>query len=127
MLLDEIGTYLTNQGVVGGATGWTLAKAYMPPSPDQVVALFETGGFAPELPVDLDRPTFQVRVRGTKMDYPGARAKIDQVVTELHKFQGTLSGVYYVMIAAMQSPMPLGYDENERPELAVNFRALRSR
>ncbi len=123
MLLDEIGAWLVERGVAGGATGWALAKAYMPPSPDQVVGLFETGGFLPS--PSADRLTFQVRVRGAKLDYPGARSKIGQALDALQKLAGELSGAGYVSITAMQAPFPMGYDANDRPEVACNFAAVR--
>lgn len=128
MLLDEIGTHLVNQGIVGGATGWTLAKAHMPPDPDQVVALFETPGLAPFPPgIELDKPGIQVRVRAARKRYDLARSKLAEVYAALHGFTGNLSLNYYVMILALSSALPLGEDTNERPEIAQNYIVYRSR
>lgn len=126
-LLEDLGTQLTGLGLVGGGSGWTLAKGFLPPDPDQVVALFETPGLAPEAAVDLDRPGFQVRVRGHRKEYDVARVKLEAIYAALHKLTGTLSGNYYVSILATGGALPLGEDRNERPEIAQNYLCQRSR
>ncbi|RJQ09894.1 MAG: hypothetical protein C4551_03225 [Bacillota bacterium] len=125
MLLDEIGTWLVERGIVGGTTGWTLAKGYMPPTPDRIVALFDTGG-TPASP-SADQPTFQLRVRAARMDYPGTRAKAWEAFNALQKLRGELSGVGYESVTARQLPFPMGYDTNDRPEFACNLVAVRLR
>lgn len=127
-LLDEIGDYLTAQGLVGGATGWTLALSQMPTSPDKIVAIFETPGRAPLPRVEMDMPAFQVRVRGTVRGYADARTKLAAVQAVLHGLANTsLSGVYYVSILAQGSAISMGNDENNRPEISQNYLARRSR
>lgn len=125
-LLDDIGAKLTSDGVVGGATGWTLGKSYLPPSPDQVVALFETAG--PEADqtegTRYDEPTFQVRARGATFEYDQLRDKMTEVFNSLN--DATIAG--FVFVFAVQSgPLPLGYDENNRPELSWNFATMKQR
>lgn len=128
MLLDEIGQFLIDQNLVGGATGWTLAKGWMPPEPNKVVGVFEYPGEPPFAGrIEIDIPAFQIRVRAEKEDYVAARTEIEAIYLALHGYSGTLSGVYYVMITALASPLPLGRDENERPEIVQNFSAKRSR
>lgn len=127
MLLDEIGAQLSGLGLVGGASGWTLAKGYVPPDPDHVVTLFETPGQPPEAAVDMDHVGFQVRVRGSVKEYDVARAQLESIYAALHKLTGTLSGTYYVSILASSGPLPLGEDQSERPEIVQNYLCQRSR
>lgn len=124
-ILDDIGTHLTSDGVVAGATGWALGKSYMPPDPDKIVAIFETGGGAPDQTpgTAYEFPTFQVRVRGSKFGYEAARTKIQEVVDSLNN--ATVSG--YIYIYPVQSgPIVLRYDRDDnRPELAWNFATMK--
>lgn len=130
-LLDEISARLIAQGVgVAGSTAdWVVKKNWMAPAPHRAIGLFETGGF----PNDgnesalIDRPTFQVRVRGPKGGASTARAKIAAARTALEIGNSTLSGRRYVHIVAQSEPTFLGMDENQRPEYVMNFTALRSR
>lgn len=137
-LLDEIGAILSTQGVASssGVNGWLLALSFMPDSSaiqDKVVALIETPGLPPEAGTELDQPGFQVRVRGdpistTTTSYQEARQKIEDVKTTLHGLTpGSYSTRHYPGVWAEQEPFLLRYDENDRPELAMNFRAMRSR
>jgi hypothetical protein len=143
-LLEEIGGRLTVAGLCSssGMNGYTLIKSWLPDSsaiPDRVVALIETGGFAPMLPVEIDQPTFQVKVRGnvaaaTSAGYSGARAEAESIKNELHGLGAILlptssaaGARYYVQIAAQQEPALLHYDQQQRPVIVCNFRAMRSR
>lgn len=135
-LLDDIGDHLVAAGVVGGATGWTLAKSFSPSTPDKVVTLFETPGQTPEILRDgdgapsYDYPGFQVRVRGTAMDYATARKKIYDIFVALHQAEpdGVSGDPTIVYIYGVQSaPMPLGHDPSNRPELTWNFQIMRER
>jgi len=125
-LLDDIGTALTTASVVGGATGWALAKAFEPPTPNRVVSVYETGGGEPDQTdgTKYDSPTFQVRVRGDEFGYSDARDKMDDVFAALN--DATISGYVYVF-ARQSGPIPLGHDGNTRPLMTLNFQALRER
>jgi hypothetical protein len=126
-ILDEIGARLTTLLLVDGATGWALCKAFLPASPDKVVLLSELGGLGPEQRVQLDHPEIQVRVRGERFGYAAARTRMQAIYDALHTYSGTLSGIRYASIAAVQSPIGLGFDDNERPEIVCTFRCARSR
>lgn len=121
MLLDDVEATLAAASLP--PDGWTLYKGILPPSPDRVVALFETGGYPPQTASDFPVVTFQVRVRGAAYGYAAARQVVEDVLAALHGAQP--SG--YVYVYAMQSaPALLGYDtQDNRPELAINFRAMR--
>lgn len=134
-LLDEIGARLAAQAVAGTSApgGWELTKSLLPDTTaigNTVVALTETPGLPSSPRPTFEQPTFQVQVRGTvwtsSSAYPDARDKAADVVDALHGFAGSLSGVHYPGIWAQQAPFLLEWDANQRPVLAVNFRAIRS-
>lgn len=138
MLVDEIGTRLSTQGIASssGESGWYLFLGMMPDSTaiaDKAVSITETPGGPPYARIELDEPHFQLRVRGASLfdassAYVEARAKMEDAKLALHGLTpGTYSGWYYAGLWAMQEPFLLEYDANNRPNLACNFRALRSR
>lgn len=129
-LLDEIAARLIAQsvGVSGSTANWAVKKGWWSPSPDRAIAVFETGGKPNDQGQGLiDRPTFQVRVRGPKGGASTARTKMAAVRTALEGGPLTLSSRYYVQITADTEPISLGSDTNQRPEYVMNFTALRSR
>lgn len=138
MILDEIATRLDDQGIASssGDDGWVLMKSMLPDSSalqDKMVALIEVPGEAPDGYTELDRPHFQVLVRGDPIttvsdSYEQARAKAEEIKIDLHTLGPvTLSGRYFPAIWAMQDPFLLGYDKSDRPVLSIDFRAFRSR
>ena len=121
-ILDDIGTHLTSEGVVGGATGWTLRKGISTATPDQIVVVSETGGFGVDQYSNppVGDPSFQILVRAASRRYDLARTQIGLAFTALN--QGTVSG--YLFIHALSAgPLSLGFDANDRPLLTWNFRA----
>lgn len=130
-VIDEIGDYLTAQGLVGGATGWSLVKGDVPASPDQMVTLTETAGEASDPAYPLSRERFQVRVRGAERHagagaYTAARDKIQALRVALHGLiNSTLGAVRYVQVLEVASPAHLGYDANGRPEFVQTFATRR--
>jgi len=140
MLLAEIQNYLVAQGVgPAGSTGdYSVTVGYVPAQPDRLISVLETGGLPNEglSTGTVDRPTFQVRVRGPAWGtlptgtYTTVRAKIETVRSTL---EGVLNKTIgnppwkYVHIKSMAPPLDLGRDDNDRPNLAMNFWALRSR
>lgn len=132
MLLDEIATKLISAavGVAGSTASWSVKKNFVSPSPDRIIVVTETGGFPNQGHASalIDKPTFQLRVRGPKGGSSTARTKIGDARTALEGVNAvTLTGRYYVMIQAHAEPTFLGFDANQRPEYVMNFTALRSR
>ncbi|MCL5045573.1 MAG: minor capsid protein, partial [Actinobacteria bacterium] len=119
--LDEIAGYLATKGI--GVVGTDIFQSQLPAAPDACVALYETGGFPPELHAAVDHPTFQVLCRAK--DYAAARAKAEAVYAALHGLTETvLGGRRYLLIAAMQTPTGIGRDDNGRAEVSCNFRVM---
>ena len=138
MLLDEIGTRLDDSGIASssGDDGWVLMKSMLPDSSalqNKIVALIDTPGEAPDPYTELDKPHFQVLVRGDSIAtvssaYSVASAKADEIKRDLHAITpGSLSGRHYAGIWALQDPFLLEMDKSDRPVLVINFRAFRSR
>lgn len=122
-LIEDIRTYLINQGVVEGDTGWPCVLGTEPSSPDKVVTIYEQPGFAPARAfggssADVPRPSFQLRVRGGSEDYAIPRAKMDEIIQTLNKADVTAT---LVLIGANSAPIPLGMDENNRYRFVYNF------
>jgi len=136
LIVTDVLDFLEAEGLIAGATGWARAAAYLPPSPDQVIAVFETSGTEPELtPIGstetpLDEPGFQVRGRSTEFGYAALRNKMGAIFRALHG--STLAPASgeppYILVKAVQSaPLPLGLDENNRFGQTWNFQVIRER
>ena len=134
-LLDDIELRLSTQSICGIAgttsvtdTGWLITKSFMPPDPDKCITIYETGGFPPEGRPELDYPTFQVKIRSSSTGYSTGSAKLAAVEAALHMFPSTtLNSWYYAGMQALSGPLALGFDGEDRPMMAQNFVALRSR
>lgn len=134
-LLDDIAVRLVAQAVGGlpgttqlTDTSWMITKSFMPPDPAKCITIYETGGFPPEGRPELDYPTFQVKVRSSSTGYSTGSAKLGAVETALHNFPSTtINSWYYAGIQAVSGPISLGFDGEDRPLMAMNFVALRSR
>ena len=137
-LLDEIATRLDDQGIASssGDDGWVLVKSMLPDSSalqDKLVAIIEVPGEAPSAYTELDRPHFQIQVRGDPFTtvssaYEEARAKAEEIKIDLHAITpGSLSGRHFPGIWALQDPFLLEYDKSDRPIIVTDFRAFRSR
>ena len=123
-MLTEIGAYLATKSI--GTVGTDIFLGLMPDQPDNCIALFEYAGSPPDLHWAGEYPGLQVRVRNKS--YAAGRAKIEEVVTELHgAHELTLNGTRYLLIKARGSPEVLKRDNNNRVELFVNFEIIKER
>jgi hypothetical protein len=123
-VLKEIGAYLQSQGI--GTLGADLFLGLMPDQPDNCIALFEYAGSPPDLHWPGEYPGLQVRVRDKS--YPVGKAKIEQIVRELHGLhEAVLGGTRYLLVKARGSPEVLKRDANNRVELFVNFEIIKER
>jgi hypothetical protein len=123
-LLTEIGAYLATKSI--GTVGTDIFLGLMPDQPDNCIALFEYAGSPPDLHWAGEYPGLQVRVRNKS--YAAGRAKIGEIVKELHGLhEQTLSGTRYLLIRARGSPEVLKRDANNRVELFVNFEMIKER
>lgn len=125
-ILDAVGSVLQTASV--GTLGTNLFLSRMPDSPEACVAVYESGAgtnmyvggstVGPALSVT----NIQVVARGVREDYENPRLKIEAVITALETVQDqTISGFRILRAESFGRPVPLGYDENERPRIAMNF------
>lgn len=135
-LLTDVLDFLQAESLVGGATGWTRAAGYLPPTPNKVIAVFETPGPEPEMEkdgstaVEYDFPRFQIRGRGEEFGYEALRSQMQAIFIALQNSQlaPTTGEPAYLLVRAIQSgPMSLGLDDNSRPGMTWNFECIRER
>jgi hypothetical protein len=124
MLAKEIAFYLQDQGM-------SLPGYELPDMPNDAMAVQEYAGARPwhvkgVQAAEIENPRFQILVRSGARNYVGGRQLIEDAYTFLDGFSGVLSGVEYVSIRAIQSPFPLGRDENGRWRFACNFEVLKA-
>ena len=118
-ILEELRNYLLSNGV----TGVFMVK--MPDTPDDAVCLYEYAGIPPEFAHDgqqWENLRVQAVARDAKLNYANARAKAQSVYNVLNgTVNTTIDSSRYLKILALQSPFPMGADENDRPRIVVNF------
>lgn len=121
--IDDIVNYLEENGV--GTKTTNLFAAYLPAEPDDVVVVYDTGGFEPDYYLPTAVPTFQIYVRSS--DYSTGKDKVDEIVELLHRHANlelVSNGNYFYYITLMGEPTHIGRDENERDEFSINIRTL---
>ena len=137
-LPEEIAVRLTSQGVgstAAGAAGWLLtAWDFQPEARDQQIAIIPTGGYQAEIAegtTHLTKPTFQTLVRGPSLNSTLSSTalvnKVEDLVTALNLYTGTLGGHKYLDIQLQGEPSFIGRDESQRPLFSANWLAFRSR
>jgi hypothetical protein len=129
-LVDEIGTRLTAAsvgGLPGSTQTYTIYYRELTETPDKQIAIVPTGGSQQEHAEAVERPSFQVLVRGAANSSTDLEAKVNDVVDALNLWDGTISGRRYIDIQRSGDILYLGRDENQRPMYSVNFGTVRSR
>jgi len=99
----------------------------MPANPDQCVCIYDTGGYDPGVNYTYEKPTIQIRIRGAKGDYltaHGLSQDIRDTLSGEHNYE--INGARYIGIWAEGDVLFVGYDDNHRPILTVNFRLHRT-
>lgn len=114
-----------------GVYGTSLFLGAMPDAPDVCVVVTESGGWPPldffsEASPGLERPRAQVRTRGVAHDYETPRLAAERVARELHaRGAFVVNSTRYLDLRMVQTPFPLGKDDNHRWIFAVNMEALK--
>ncbi len=123
-MIEELGNFLEAGG--GGTQGADLFLNGLPADPDAAVAIQEYSGEAPGLVhgtagVSEERRRFQLLARAVTLAAAVAKAQAAHaLLCQVHNT--TLSGTWYVGIYPLQSPFPLGRDENGRARVVCNYR-----
>ncbi len=121
ILISHLVDYLEDEGV--GVRDADLHPGFMPSSPDNAIAVRNTGGYPPHGEVELVESTFQVLVRNTTE--PGAIEKSWEIYSLLNRLtQQTLKkdGIILRWCYALSPPTTLGHDENARALYSTNYR-----
>jgi len=110
-----------------GTFGTDVFIAHSPPSPNECVTIYDTGGYNPDLATDIENPTVEFLVRGKVGGYKDAWSKADTIKSLLHGVHGSIvNGTRYILIRAVSDILFLGLDEKNRPELSINFSMMRT-
>jgi hypothetical protein len=119
-MLDDIARYLQDNSV--GTVGTNIFKSYVPKTPDNLVAVIDTGGPEQDPDIPHEFATFQVFVRNS--NYQLGRAKVDAVMDALHITRNRTIGThYYYYILAVSRGGHIGRNpDNGLEEFTINFR-----
>lgn len=116
----------SSESGTGLTFGTDLFISFEPDSPDAVVTLYDSGGWAPDAH-DYQKPTIMARVRGPKGGYATGYATARAVVDALHERNNeTWNGTRYIGIWQEGDVLFLEYDDSRRPVFSVNFRVHRT-
>lgn len=130
--VDDIATYLEDQSLVNGNTGWPLTKYNLSETSEKNVMITTIGGGPPITASQTKNPTFQIILRGAKDNLAAATTKAREILDALAYIDETrltgASGTMYNMIRSLQSePVYMGPDDKtQSPLFSMNFEALRS-
>lgn len=95
-----------------------------PTEPDNVVGIFDTSGWAPDVKHNYENPTVQVLVRNRS--YVTGWTVAHDIMQFLHnKHEETWNGTRYLAIFAQSDVLFIGRDEHDRFMFSVNFRCTR--
>lgn len=127
MLITDIRDYLSANGY--GTTDWPIYCSFFPDDQDQMIGIFETGGFpADTLGRENERLTFQVRVRAGRLDYAScfnAWKDLFDLLQDASETGGYLVG--YTYIQAMHYGPLVFNDDRGRTNMTANFKVLKAR
>ena len=124
-MIEEIGAYLEAAGI--GTQGTDLFLNGLPPDPDAAVAIQEYGGEAPVFVhgtagVSEERRRFQMTARAATVAAAMSQAQAGHALLCAIRNQALGGTTWYVGIYPLQSPWPLGKDENGRARVVCNYR-----
>jgi len=99
-----------------------------PDEPANMISIFETSGFPPQLTFDRDEiyeyPSVQLRVRANS--YTTGWLQINAIKNALHGRAGeTWNDSFYSLVKCQNGPFLFDYDKNQRPRFIINFNLQR--
>ncbi len=111
-LISDVGALLTSVS--------NIYYGYMPATPDNVVGIFHSGGYARSLTgTEVEEPTFKIIVRDTV--YTTGIGICETIKDALNAANNSGN---FLLIQQESDVLDLGLDENNRHEWSLNFRAL---
>lgn len=105
---------------------WKLLVGRMIDQPDTQIGFFDAPGQAPDPKWLLDYPAVQVIVRGAPQGYEVAAQKMRDVYDVLLGAdpRQNANGDWVDAITVLSTPVGMGYDKQDRPEVSGNFRMI---
>lgn len=118
---NSIGVFQPNAAL----TDWVIAISRMRDgdgTPNKMIVIYDTAGYAPEPGLDINYPSIQIVVRGEPNGYVDTYKKAQQIKNVLlGRLSEDRGGDKWAGITMPSDIIPMGYDDNERPELVMNF------
>lgn len=122
--ISDITDYIEAAGL--GTAGTDLFESRMPVSPNNTMAVINTGGEQPSQYIETQNNTIQVLIRN--QDYNSGEIKMNQIIDLLHQLYNTQLTNYYLYYCLLSSEGGhLGQDEEGREMFSVNFRTMSRR
>jgi hypothetical protein len=125
MMLTELAADLVTG--LSYTVGTNLFINHFPPKPSNIVSLHNQQSAKPirAMSKTLDHEVRIVQVIGRDANHDSCETKIRAIYLRWDMFEGTLSGVRYVSILAIQTPVYLNVDENDRFRWSCMFEVRR--
>lgn len=106
-------------------TDWNIVISRFDKVPNRMIVILDTAGPPPEPGLDINYPGIQVAVRGEPNGYVDTMTKCMQIRDVLlGRPSETVNGDVWASITMSSDIIPLGYDENERPQFTLNFQLI---
>lgn len=119
MIGTQIANDMEDQSI--GTLGTDLFIGSLPDTPDDAVAVIDTGGEAPDKELPFSKASFQVLVRNEL--YSAGITKLNAIKTRYHQLTNTTLGdTYFYYILANSDGGHIGRDDNGREVFSINFR-----
>jgi len=100
--------------------GTNLFIGIQPDTPNDLVAVYDTGGPTPDYNVPTATKTFQVLIR--TVDYVDCLEIVNELVSLLHQLRNEEVGDTYFYYSYLQGePAHIGQDDKARHEFSMNF------
>ena len=130
---QDVGQFLVDEGigVFGGQTPFAIYVNNEPPSPDDVITLYDTQSPPPARTMNntsvLTKFTnFQIRVRGN--DQKAVYEKLDSIIVKLNEIPAwiTINSTRYMNFQPITDSFRLPQDDNERWIFVINYQTIRN-
>lgn len=118
----DIADYLAANGV--GTIGTDVNAHREPPTPNDTVTVYATGGLPGDLDNDFFRPTIQIRVRCVNPEQ--GMERLESIVNILGFPVSFEQGDWrYIGVGTTTEPEPIGFDDKQRALIVQNFQIMR--
>jgi hypothetical protein len=118
LVAASVGVFPPTPAAVGD---WLITISKMPDTRDRCIALFDTGGLAPEPKWLLDYPDVVVLIRGG--EYQETFNKMKEVQNTLFSIPAQeINGDWWAGTIMIGNPAFVQYDEKDRPIFSMTLR-----